>query len=105
MPAALQKFSEGYLFLCPSQEFKAGPFSLRWPDCPAYWSLDPSGVERLSREEATRPGFSPMTFDIIVDGRYWNANGSFGANGKNHTSIAARQAQLERKVTRKASQH
>ncbi|KAJ6518075.1 hypothetical protein C8R47DRAFT_5096 [Mycena vitilis] len=47
----------GYLFLCPTADFKIGPSSFRWPECPAYWSLDPSGIERLSTEEATRLGF------------------------------------------------
>ncbi|KAK7006303.1 hypothetical protein R3P38DRAFT_2794044 [Favolaschia claudopus] len=38
--------------------------SFKWPECPAYWSLDSSGVERLSTEEASRLGFpviSPKT--------------------------------------------
>ncbi|KAJ7107874.1 hypothetical protein C8R44DRAFT_744454 [Mycena epipterygia] len=71
--AAPQNSVEGYLFLCPSQNLKIGKSSFRWPDCPAYWSLDPSGVERLSRDEAIRLTFPPMDFGVIVGGSYWDA--------------------------------
>ncbi|KAJ7134154.1 hypothetical protein C8R46DRAFT_650706 [Mycena filopes] len=47
----------GYLFLCPAMDFQTGPSSFRWPDCPAYWSLDPLGIVRLSTDEATHLGF------------------------------------------------
>ncbi|KAJ7159696.1 hypothetical protein C8R46DRAFT_863502, partial [Mycena filopes] len=52
----------GYLFLCPMEAFKTGPFRFKWPDSPAYWSRDPSGVERLSAEEAIRLGFPSIEF-------------------------------------------
>ncbi|KAJ7165908.1 hypothetical protein C8R46DRAFT_870128, partial [Mycena filopes] len=42
---------------------------LRWPRCPAYWSLDPSGAERLSMEEATRLGFPCFNLKTEVHGR------------------------------------
>ncbi|KAF7377061.1 hypothetical protein MSAN_00124300 [Mycena sanguinolenta] len=48
---------EGFLFLCPKEYFQMGPSSFRWPACPAYWSLDPSGIVRLSSEEAKQLGF------------------------------------------------
>ncbi|KAJ7721789.1 hypothetical protein B0H16DRAFT_1790311, partial [Mycena metata] len=48
---------QSYLFLCPTTDFKTGSSSFRWPECPAYWSLDPSGLDRLSTEEATQLGF------------------------------------------------
>ncbi|KAJ7168893.1 hypothetical protein C8R46DRAFT_242061 [Mycena filopes] len=54
----------GYLFVCPQQHFHVGASAFRWPDSPAYWSLDPSGVERLSMGEAIRlgfPDFRPLT--------------------------------------------
>ncbi|KAK6984808.1 hypothetical protein R3P38DRAFT_3102997 [Favolaschia claudopus] len=56
--------SEGYLFMCPPQDFLIEPGSVQWPDRPWYWSLDPSGVEGLSDEEATEIGFptiEPLT--------------------------------------------
>jgi hypothetical protein len=58
----------GFLFLCPEEDFHVGPSSFCWPVCPAYWSLDPSGVNRLSLEEATRHGFPHTT----IDGWYWD---------------------------------
>ncbi|KAJ7027345.1 hypothetical protein C8F04DRAFT_91934 [Mycena alexandri] len=59
---------KGYLFLCPPSAFQAGSSSLRWPDCPAYWSLDPLGVERLTAKEATRLGFPSMRLATSVYG-------------------------------------
>ncbi|KAJ7063827.1 hypothetical protein C8F01DRAFT_1021946 [Mycena amicta] len=61
--------SKGYLFLCPAEDFEVGPSLFCWPDCPAYWSLDPTGVERLSTEEASRLGFPSfdLTSEVWVD--------------------------------------
>ncbi|KAJ7034612.1 hypothetical protein C8F04DRAFT_1234218 [Mycena alexandri] len=64
----------GYLFLCPQKDFRIGPTSFRWPKCPAYWSLDPSGVDRLSTEEAVRLGFPPFQLDTSIRGRSWDAS-------------------------------
>ncbi|KAJ7216939.1 hypothetical protein C8J57DRAFT_1016861, partial [Mycena rebaudengoi] len=47
----------GYLFVCPKGHLQTGQASFRLPDCPAYWSTDPSGVERLSADEAASLGF------------------------------------------------
>ncbi|KAJ7111786.1 hypothetical protein C8R44DRAFT_798658 [Mycena epipterygia] len=63
---------EGYLFLCPMEELQTGPCSLRWPNCPAYWSLDASGGERLGSEEARRLGFPRIEFDMKIYGRSWD---------------------------------
>ncbi|KAJ7134159.1 hypothetical protein C8R46DRAFT_1048165 [Mycena filopes] len=60
--------SPGYLFLCPPNNFQDGPMSFRWPECPAYWSLDPLGVERLSAEEAARLGFPPLLLITKIEG-------------------------------------
>jgi hypothetical protein len=62
----------GYLFLCPESEFHAGVSSFRWPDCPAFWSLDPAGVEHLSPEEATRFRFPTIEPTIEAWGRSWD---------------------------------
>jgi len=63
----------GFLFLCPEGDFQTGPSSFCWPDCPAYWSLDSSGVERLGTEEATRLGFPSIRLTAIIQGLYWAA--------------------------------
>ncbi|KAJ7153838.1 hypothetical protein C8R46DRAFT_472576 [Mycena filopes] len=64
----------GYLFLCPQEHFQVGISSLKWPDNPAYWSLDPLGVERLGGEEATQLGFPPFQLITRVQGCFWDAS-------------------------------
>ncbi|KAJ6518077.1 hypothetical protein C8R47DRAFT_5212 [Mycena vitilis] len=64
----------GYLFFCPSADFQIGPSSFRWPECPAYWSLDPSGIERLSTEEATRLGFPSIQLKTRICLCSWDAS-------------------------------
>ncbi|KAJ7168824.1 hypothetical protein C8R46DRAFT_240151 [Mycena filopes] len=64
----------GYLFFCPGEDFQVGTSSCKWPDNPAYWSLGPSGVERLSVEEATRRGFPPLELTTEVQRRSWDAS-------------------------------
>ncbi|KAJ7041111.1 hypothetical protein C8F04DRAFT_169971 [Mycena alexandri] len=65
---------EGYLFLCPTTDLKNGPNSVCWPDCPAYWSLDSSGLQRLSTEEAEHLGFPTIEFTSIIHTRSWDAS-------------------------------
>ncbi|KAJ7506370.1 hypothetical protein B0H11DRAFT_1903746 [Mycena galericulata] len=65
---------KGYLFICPSKDLKTGPSSLQWPDCPAYWSLDPLGAERLSTDEAMHLGFPSIELETRVYRRYWDAS-------------------------------
>ncbi|KAJ6452403.1 hypothetical protein C8R45DRAFT_1083360 [Mycena sanguinolenta] len=62
----------GFLFLCPKEDFRSGPSSCCCPSCVGYWSLDPSGVDRLSPEEATQLGFP--TFELAAEavGYYWD---------------------------------
>jgi hypothetical protein len=64
----------GYLFLCPTKDFLVGPGAFRWPDCPAYWSLDPSGMERLNVEEATGLGFPPIRLNTKIKVWYWDGS-------------------------------
>ncbi|KAJ7887949.1 hypothetical protein B0H13DRAFT_891181 [Mycena leptocephala] len=64
----------GYLFLCPPTHFKTGTNSFRWPAFPAYWSCDPSGVERLSTEEADNLGFPSISLNTTIWGRSWDAS-------------------------------
>ncbi|KAJ6548097.1 hypothetical protein DFH09DRAFT_1169787 [Mycena vulgaris] len=65
---------EGYLFLCPPEHFKTGPCSFHWPDCPAYWSLDPLGAERLSTVDAGKLGFPGVELETSLTGMTWDAS-------------------------------
>ncbi|KAJ7497807.1 hypothetical protein B0H11DRAFT_2384570, partial [Mycena galericulata] len=56
----------GYLFVCPTKDLRTGPTSVQWPYCPAYWSLDPSGSECLSTDEATHLGFPSIDLETRV---------------------------------------
>jgi hypothetical protein len=47
--------------------------SSKWPECPAYWSLDPSGVEQLSWEDAASIGFPRIGIRQYADGLSWDA--------------------------------
>jgi hypothetical protein len=64
----------GYLFICPVNDLRNGPASFRWPNCPAYWSLDPGGVQCLSTDEATRAGYPTIQLTTEVRGWSWNAS-------------------------------
>ncbi|KAF7377045.1 hypothetical protein MSAN_00122600 [Mycena sanguinolenta] len=64
----------GFLFLCPTESFQTGPSSFRWPTCHAYWSLDPSGFDRLSQQEATRLGFPSFELTIAAREYSWDTN-------------------------------
>ena len=63
---------DGYLFVCPPEDFQTGEHSLQWPDYPAYWSLDPSGAARLSTEDAKILGFSTLHIETVVSGYSWD---------------------------------
>ncbi|KAJ7664144.1 hypothetical protein B0H17DRAFT_1019734 [Mycena rosella] len=63
-----------YLFLCPLEEFRSDkPNRYKHPDCPAYWSLDPSGAQRLSTEEAENLGFPSIELTMSVHLQTWDA--------------------------------
>ncbi|KAJ7609304.1 hypothetical protein B0H17DRAFT_19912 [Mycena rosella] len=65
----------GYLFICPLKDLNPDdPSCFRYPDCPAYWSLDPTGVERLSTEEATDLGFPSFEFEAAAQGYSWDSS-------------------------------
>ncbi|KAJ7673825.1 hypothetical protein DFH06DRAFT_750486 [Mycena polygramma] len=67
-----QHLPDGYLFVCPNKDFNAGECTFRWPDCPAYWSLDPTGADRLSTEDAKILGFPILHRETFMEGRYWD---------------------------------
>ncbi|KAJ6608482.1 hypothetical protein B0H10DRAFT_2067723 [Mycena sp. CBHHK59/15] len=64
---------QGYVFVCPFEDLRTGPSSFRWPDCPAYWSPDPGGVERLGTDEATRLGFPSIAVEAEILCKSWDA--------------------------------
>ncbi|KAJ7315177.1 hypothetical protein DFH08DRAFT_1086958 [Mycena albidolilacea] len=64
----------GFLFFCPKEDLQTRSSSFRWPECPAYWSFDPSGVERLSMEDATCLGFPSISLSAEFYGRAWEAS-------------------------------
>ncbi|KAJ6555761.1 hypothetical protein B0H19DRAFT_1261974 [Mycena capillaripes] len=68
-----EELPAGFLFLCPTEDFQIGPVFFWWPDCPAYWSLDPLGVEHPTAEEATELGFPSLQLNITVFTRSWDA--------------------------------
>ncbi|KAF7372516.1 hypothetical protein MVEN_00113500 [Mycena venus] len=72
LSATEEKPPPGFLFLCPAASFKTGPSSFRWPDIPAYWSLDPSGAERISMNEATQIGFPAIDLTTDIWTRSWD---------------------------------
>jgi hypothetical protein len=74
VPGTTEEPPAGFLFLCPPEDLKIGPSSFRWPDCPAYWSLDPCGTDRLSVEEATWAGFPTFRLTTTLFGRSWDTN-------------------------------
>ncbi|KAJ6462928.1 hypothetical protein C8R45DRAFT_1220424 [Mycena sanguinolenta] len=65
---------EGFLFLGPQEDFRTGPSSFCCPAHPAYWSLDPSGVDRLNQDDATLLGFPVFKFTAKAYGRSWDAS-------------------------------
>ncbi|KAF7374245.1 hypothetical protein MSAN_00307400 [Mycena sanguinolenta] len=64
----------GFLFLCPPKYFQTGPSSFRWPDCPAYWSLDHSGAERIAPEDAANLGFPSFSISTEIKGYSWDGS-------------------------------
>jgi hypothetical protein len=65
----------GYLFLCPFAELQAEDMTgFRIPDCMAYWSLDPSGVDRLSDGVAADLGFPAIQLQMWVGAKSWDTS-------------------------------
>ncbi|KAF7337233.1 hypothetical protein MSAN_02275700 [Mycena sanguinolenta] len=64
-----------YSFVLP-REFRTNTEpdanSYQWPACPAYWSLDPSGADRLSTEDAKSLGFPAIHIETSVVGKSWD---------------------------------
>ncbi|KAF7337241.1 hypothetical protein MSAN_02276600 [Mycena sanguinolenta] len=69
---------EGYLFVCPPGDFHTGTELhsnlYQWPACPAYWSLDPSGADCLSTEDANNLGFPAIHIETGMRGWSWDCS-------------------------------
>ncbi|KAJ7627455.1 hypothetical protein FB45DRAFT_706201, partial [Roridomyces roridus] len=62
----------GFLFLCPPEDFRCGPSSFAWPERPWFWSLDPTGLNRLSPEEAASLGFPEIQTQTEIEALSWD---------------------------------
>ncbi|KAJ7509117.1 hypothetical protein B0H11DRAFT_1963909 [Mycena galericulata] len=64
---------EVYLFLCPLEDLisEDGDFIER-PECPAYWSLDPSGCQRLGPKETSVHGLPTFEWKRRVLVNFWD---------------------------------
>ncbi|KAJ7218267.1 hypothetical protein B0H12DRAFT_329554 [Mycena haematopus] len=64
----------GYLFLCPPAHLGSSDGSFRPPGVAAYWSLDASGVKRLTHRKAKMLGFPDVAFKMKVWTQNWDEN-------------------------------
>ncbi|KAF7374275.1 hypothetical protein MSAN_00310500 [Mycena sanguinolenta] len=62
----------GYLFLCPLAHLGSPDGSFRPPSVAAYWSVDPSGIQRLTPQKAEMLGFPHVEFKMKVWTRTWD---------------------------------
>ncbi|KAJ6530507.1 hypothetical protein DFH09DRAFT_1184112 [Mycena vulgaris] len=73
--AVSEPIPSGYLFLCPVADLQSDtPGRFRIPESAAYWSLDPSGLDRMSPEEAQQAGFPAVELKMQARGRRWEDN-------------------------------
>ncbi|KAJ7761718.1 hypothetical protein B0H16DRAFT_537844 [Mycena metata] len=69
----LKDLPAGYLFICPLTHLQSGtPMGFRFPECVAYWSLDPWGLQRLSVESAQSLGFPSPVLSMHLSGHRWD---------------------------------
>ncbi|KAJ7035726.1 hypothetical protein C8F04DRAFT_1097237 [Mycena alexandri] len=69
----LMDLPAGYLFLCPLTHLQSGtPMGFRFPECVAYWSLDPWGLQKLSVESAQSLGFPSPVLSVHLSGNRWD---------------------------------
>ncbi|KAJ7076311.1 hypothetical protein C8R44DRAFT_826822 [Mycena epipterygia] len=81
-----ENLPDGYLFLCPLEDLRDDDGAwLANPECPAYWSLDPSGSQRLSTEEASSLEFPSLNWKTYVQGCSWD-EGLYLALSRFHTA-------------------
>jgi hypothetical protein len=75
--------SEGYLFVCPPEDFQTKENLFRWPDNPAFWSLDSSGAVPLNAEGARNLGFPILQLHTVAHGLSWDRS-VYDALGRFH---------------------
>ncbi|KAJ7775510.1 hypothetical protein B0H16DRAFT_1507669 [Mycena metata] len=85
IPPIFEHSPTGYLFVSPGAAFQCRPALLGWPDLPAYWSFDSSGLDPLSTADAERLGFSRIHLSSEVYVRSWDAS-VYTALRKFHTA-------------------
>ncbi|KAJ7909912.1 hypothetical protein B0H13DRAFT_620457 [Mycena leptocephala] len=62
-------FPTAFLFVCgPTHLLSSDKTRFQHPSCSAYWSLDPSGVQRLTPQEASDLGLPLIHTSISVNG-------------------------------------
>ncbi|KAJ7607735.1 hypothetical protein FB45DRAFT_947623 [Roridomyces roridus] len=74
IPAPSKPHPEGYLFACPPEHLKTGTGSFAWPQCPWFWSLDPSGIPPLTPETAQSLGFPKVKQSGRFSGFHWDTS-------------------------------
>ncbi|KAJ6549770.1 hypothetical protein B0H19DRAFT_1264681 [Mycena capillaripes] len=71
----VENLPHGYLFLCPWRDFETDiPVCFAIPEYPGYWSVDPSGVNRLSAQESKDHGFPDISVSVKVCGSSWDSS-------------------------------
>ncbi|KAJ7642213.1 hypothetical protein FB45DRAFT_902041 [Roridomyces roridus] len=73
-PASNKGHSRGYLFLPPAVDFLTNANFFRWPECPWFWTLDPTGRDRLSAEDARGQGFPAVHMHMTFRGKSWDTS-------------------------------
>ncbi|KAJ7223429.1 hypothetical protein GGX14DRAFT_351883, partial [Mycena pura] len=65
----------GFIFLCPMTDIRMENGTvLQDLDSVAYWSLDPSGIERLSTEDANDLGYPSVELKMTARGYSWDGS-------------------------------
>ncbi|KAJ7509617.1 hypothetical protein B0H11DRAFT_1253501 [Mycena galericulata] len=63
---------DGYLFLCPLNDLQTPADGFfQTTDSQAYWSLDASGIQKLSVEEAVSLGFPALVLQVGIFSTKW----------------------------------
>ncbi|KAJ7651325.1 hypothetical protein FB45DRAFT_34692 [Roridomyces roridus] len=74
IPAPTSPCPSGYLFVCPLEHLRTGRALFAWPQCPWFWSLDPSGISRLTPETARSLGFPRVEQKTRLWSRRWDTS-------------------------------
>ncbi|KAJ7480746.1 hypothetical protein FB451DRAFT_1238348 [Mycena latifolia] len=62
-----------YIFLCPDTDLRReDQTGFRHPVCPAYWSFDPLGIDKLDEEDSRKLGFPTISLHMNVWTYTWS---------------------------------